>query len=216
MDPIRPELHMERRDGDVAPAGRRVHGDAEPEADRALVARMGDGDEAALGTLFDRWAPVLRSFARRMLGDPEAAVDVVEETFWQAWRQAARYAPARGDVSTWLFMICRSRALMHLRARRRLREDPLPGADVGAWESTDPMPDADADTADRAGRVRAALEALPGEQREVVRLAFFQGLSQREIADATGQPLGTIKTRTRLAFDKLRLLLPMLHDEGTR
>jgi RNA polymerase sigma-70 factor (ECF subfamily) len=179
--------------------------------DLALLERMRESDEGALATLYDRWSDRVHSLAVQLLRDARDAEDIVEETFWQAWRNAARYDAARGNVGAWLLTICRSRALDRLRARRRRQEDttldavpetPAPGADA-----------ADAVVADESGRiVRAALKELPMEQRQALELAYFSGLSQSEIAAKTGQPLGTIKTRMRLAMNKLRERLAPLRE----
>ncbi len=173
--------------------------------DVALVRRMVDNDETALGALYDQWNNSLYSLVLHLLQDPDEAEDVVEETFWQAWRKSSSYEPSKGAVSTWLLTIGRRRALDRLRARKRHRED-LAGsgstfADLPSHE-LDPFEDAQA--SERREDVREALRGLPQEQREVLELAYFHGLSQSEIADATRQPLGTVKTRMRLAMQKLR------------
>ncbi|HEY2165097.1 MAG TPA: sigma-70 family RNA polymerase sigma factor [Gemmatimonadaceae bacterium] len=182
---------------------------------------MRSKDERALGTFYDRWFPVVHGVVSRMLESPDDVEDVVEEAFWQAWRQAERFEVERGSVQTWLLTIARSRALDRLRARRRLREDSL--ADVTASEAdtsaptpaapSDPL--ADAEHAERSRIVRAALADLPVEQREALELGYFGGLSQSEIAEQTGQPLGTIKTRMRLALQKLRERLGILREAVT-
>jgi RNA polymerase sigma-70 factor (ECF subfamily) len=180
-------------------------------ADSALLARMSGGDEGALATLYDRWSDRVHSLAVHMLRDARDAEDIVEETFWQAWRSAARYDAARGNVSTWLLTICRSRALDRLRSRRRRPEElTLDEAPAAAA----PQPGAiDAMVTSETGRiVRAALAELPPEQRQTLELAYFRGLSQSEIAEKTGQPLGTIKTRVRLAMARLREKLGSLHE----
>ncbi|MBC7790977.1 MAG: sigma-70 family RNA polymerase sigma factor [Anaerolineae bacterium] len=179
---------------------------------------MSASDEQALGVLYDRWAPLVHSLVLHLLEDAGEAEDVVEETFWQAWRQVSRYDPSRGAVSTWLVTIARSRALDRARSRRRMKEEPLTqlresdAASVSRVSSaSDPHQDAEA--ADRRAAVLKALCALPAEQREALQLAYFSGLSQTEIADRTGQPLGTVKTRTRLALEKMRVQLTMLREE---
>jgi RNA polymerase sigma-70 factor (ECF subfamily) len=180
-------------------------------ADSALLARMSGGDEGALATLYDRWSDRIHALAVQVLRDARDAEDIVEETFWQAWRGAARYDVARGNVGTWLLTICRSRALDRMRSRKRRREDlTLDDAPVAA----SPQPDAmDAMVTMETGRiVRAALAELPLEQRQTIELAYFRGLSQSEIAEQTGQPLGTIKTRVRLAMAKLREKLGSLQE----
>lgn len=198
--------------GETAHRDLRVTGDSSRDtADLALVERMRGGDEGALATLYDRWADRVHSLAVQLLRDARDAEDIVEETFWQAWRNATRFEVARGTVGAWLLTICRSRALDRLRSRRRQREDA----------SLDEAPEAVATNADAADQVvadesaravRSALGELPGEQRQALELAYFGGLSQSEIAEKTGQPLGTIKTRMRLAMNKLRERLAPLRE----
>jgi RNA polymerase sigma-70 factor (ECF subfamily) len=180
-------------------------------ADSALLAQMSGGDEGALATLYDRWSDRVHSLAVHLLRDARDAEDIVEETFWQAWRGASRYDVTRGNVGTWLLTICRSRALDRLRSRRRRPEDTtLDDAPAAASPEPDAM---DAMVTMETGRiVRAALAELPIEQRQALELAYFRGLSQSEIAERTGQPLGTIKTRVRLAMVKLRDKLGFLQE----
>jgi len=201
-----------------------------PAADVELVLRMQSGDERALGAFYDRWYAVVSALAARMLASAEDVEDVVEETFWQAWRQAGRFAAERGSVATWLLTIARSRALDRLRATRRLREEALEDdrGDVrgdAARESASSTtaasvastndPSRDVEQHERAAIVRAALNELPREQREALELGYFGGLSQSEIAERTGQPLGTVKTRMRLAMMKLRDRLAVLRDDAS-
>lgn len=189
----------------------RVHEDP----DRALLRRMADGDESALAALYDGWAERVHTLAFWILKDPDEADDVVEETFWQAWSTASRYDGQRGASSTWLIMIARSRALDRLRARRRWVDwSATPGnaetlLDRSAGESAE-VPDAHAERSERRTALSAALADLPPEQRLVVELAFFGGLSHSEIAEQTAEALGTVKTRIRLAMQKLRLRLAFL------
>ena len=137
------------------------------------------------------------------------------------WRQADRFADERGSVQTWILTIARSRALDRLRATRRLREDPIDADNVdelarSAANSGDTCPrdpSLDVEHGERRRLVLAALGALPVEQREALELGYFGGLSQSEIAERTGQPLGTIKTRTRLAMQKLRERLAVLSED---
>jgi RNA polymerase sigma-70 factor (ECF subfamily) len=184
--------------------------------DVALIRRMAEADETALGALYDQWSRSLYSLVLHVLRDPDEAEDVVEETFWQAWRKASTYEPARGAVSTWLLTIGRRKALDRLRARKRHREDPVQSERAFAdMPSSDPDPVQDAEVKEIREKVRAALRELPAEQREVLEMAYFNGLSQSEIADATAQPLGTVKTRMRLAMQKLREPLSV-HRGGAR
>jgi RNA polymerase sigma-70 factor (ECF subfamily) len=183
---------------------------------------MQGGDETALAQFYDRWYPVVCGLAARMLKSTDAVEDVVEETFWQAWRQANRYAPERGSVQTWLLTIARTRALDRLRAARRLREDSIDDTVSAAGDAAAPPvvvsasdPSLDVEHAERRRLVVAALAELPHVQREALELGYFGGLSQSEIAERTGQPLGTIKTRMRLALLKLRDRLSVL-KEGSR
>ena len=197
---------------------RRSHRGAESNGAEDLLVRMAEGDEAALGALYDRWSPVLYPLILHVVRDAADAEEVLEETFWQAWRQAGRYEGARGGVGPWLAMMARSRALDHVRRRNRVREEswdgatPLPG---GAGEAAGPDPLRQAEAAEERGVVRRALDALPAEQREALELAYFRGFSQTEIAAHTGQPLGTVKTRVRLGMQKLKEGLAMLR-EGRR
>ncbi|HZJ01431.1 MAG TPA: sigma-70 family RNA polymerase sigma factor [Gemmatimonadaceae bacterium] len=178
--------------------------------DVALMRRIVEADETALGALYDRWVRSLYSLVLHLLKDPDEAEDVVEETFWQAWKKADSYEPSKGAVSTWLLTIGRRKALDRLRAKKRSGADTVPGDfDFADLPSTAPDPSAEVEGAELREQVRAALNELPNEQREVLELGYFSGLSQSEIAEATGQPLGTVKTRMRLAMQKLREPLSM-------
>ena len=202
----------------VREAGRSAHA---ADSELALVERMQSGDETALSVFYNRWFPVVSSLISRILKSADDVEDVVEETFWQAWRQANRFAPDRGSVQTWVLTIARSRALDRLRATRRLREEtidegrsPEAGAPSGGAALPSPSdPSLDAEHEERRRLVVAALSELPAEQREALELGYFGGLSQSEIAERTGQPLGTVKTRMRLAMLKLRDRLAPLREQ---
>ncbi len=187
-----------------------------PPSDSDLVRRMADGDEQALGLLYDRMVPMVYSIVGAMLADSDAE-EVVEETFWQAWQQAGRYRESRGGVSTWIGMISRSRALDRIRARRRVREESWGELPEGRPRlgnlSFAASPLQRTEDADLRDRVAAALEQLPEEQRETVELAYFHGMSQSEISARMETPLGTVKTRVRLAMQKLRESLDGLKHE---
>jgi RNA polymerase sigma-70 factor, ECF subfamily len=184
--------------------------------DVALVRLMAAGENQALGALYDRWHAVVHGVVARLLRQPDDIEDVVEETFWQAWRQASRFDPSRGAVQTWLLTIARSRALDRVRSLRRRREESLEGDDgqIVIQEAAASDPGLDAEASERRRIVVAALSGLPAEQREALELGYYGGLSQTEIAERTGQPLGTVKTRMRLAMQKLRSQLQILRSEG--
>jgi RNA polymerase sigma-70 factor (ECF subfamily) len=216
MNPPSPPQPYLDKDGAVpigaAPGG----GRAEGSEDESLVQRMAAGDDQALGALYDRWYAVVHGVVSRLLRQPDDVEDVVEETFWQAWRQASRFDASRGAVQTWLLTIARSRALDRVRSLRRRREEPLEGDDgtVVREQAAESDPGLDAEASERRRIVMAALGGLPAEQREALELGYFGGLSQSEIAERTGQPLGTVKTRMRLAMQKLRGQLQILSGEG--
>jgi RNA polymerase sigma-70 factor (ECF subfamily) len=172
-------------------------------SDETLVARVASGDTAALEALFDRYARAISGLGWKILGDGVGAEDLVQETFWRVWTRARSYDPRRGKVSSWLFGIGQHLAIDHLRRRRRQPEPA--GEDAGEAR---PDPEADvqqaADKSIERSIVRAAVESLPGDQRRVLELAYFQGLSRREIAEALDLPLGTVHTRARLGLLKLR------------
>lgn len=172
--------------------------------DLALLRRLANRRPEALSELYDRFSPLLLAVARRILGSSSDAEEILQETFLQAWNQADRYDSGRSSVSTWLVLIARSRALDRLR-QRQSRER------VAAAVEAEPVaPDASARLDDhvliqeRRKRVRTALAGLPAEQKRVLELSFYEGLSQTEIAERTATPLGTVKTRALLAMKKLR------------
>jgi RNA polymerase sigma-70 factor (ECF subfamily) len=196
--------------------------DGGADTDLELVRAMQAGDEQALGAFYDRWFPIVSGVIARILRSDGDVEDVIEETFWQAWRQADRFVAGRGSVQTWLLTIARSRALDRLRAAKRRREESLD--DPGTLDAASPMqddappsnesdPSLAVEHAERRGLVMAALADLPGEQRQALELGYFGGLSQTEIAEQTGQPLGTVKTRMRLAMQKLRERLAVLRED---
>ncbi|HEX3236457.1 MAG TPA: sigma-70 family RNA polymerase sigma factor [Gemmatimonadales bacterium] len=190
-------------------------------ADGDLIVQVAGGDERAIATLYERYGGVLYAVAYRIVGQRADAEEVVIEAFAQAWREAPRFASERGSVAGWLTMIARSRALDTVRARsRRDRLTASAAADrtglspaMGAWHSD---PAGVVDHAERRAKVREALESLSPPQRQAIELAYFEGLSQSEIAERLQEPLGTIKTRVRLAMQKLReSLRPFYFERGT-
>jgi RNA polymerase sigma-70 factor (ECF subfamily) len=162
-----------------------------------LLRRLGEGDAAALGEFYDLHAGLVNGLALRILKNAAEAEDVVQEVFVQVWRQAERYDPSRGSVEAWLCTIARTRALDRLRrhsARREEAGERLPGA-------------VSAPRTEEALAVRKALDTLSPDQRRALELAYYEGLTQTEIAEQLGQPLGTIKTRIRTAMLRLRDVL---------
>jgi RNA polymerase sigma-70 factor (ECF subfamily) len=197
---------------DVLTTARRVTGeDAAQTAnalDLALIRRMCEGDHAALGALYDRWSHRVHAIAQMLLRDREDAEDVVQETFWQTWRDAEKCDGSRGTVGSWILTIARSRALDKRRARGRNREQHDSDVLDSFAGSSDPAGDAGFSETRRL--VRSALQSLPEEQRATLELSYFGGMSQTEIAEKTGAPLGTVKTRMRLAMARLRERLEVL------
>jgi RNA polymerase sigma-70 factor (ECF subfamily) len=177
---------------------------AAAEADRAAVQRMARGDHDALADLYDRHARLLYSLALRIVRLQADAEDVLQEVFAQVWRQASRYDTSRGAVVGWLVTLTRSRALDKLR-RGRARPEATDG-EQRAQEVPDTSPGIDLTlvSKEQASAVRAALDALPDNQRVPLELAYYEGLSQSEIAAKLDVPLGTIKTRMRQALLRLR------------
>jgi len=176
-------------------------GEAAP--DHAALERMARGDHDALAELYDRHARLVFSLALRIVRDQADAEDVVQEVFSQAWRQAARYEPRRGNVIAWLLNLTRSRAIDRLRGRRTR---PEAAGDSLVLEMPDLAPRVDETLAvsGRAATIRAAVEELSVLQRIAIELAFYEGLTHVEIAERLELPLGTVKTRIRQGLLKLR------------
>ena len=173
------------------------------EADRAVLARIADGDLDALEELYDRYKTMAYSIAYRITNDATLAEDVVQDAFLGAWRNAARYLEGRGSVKTWLLSIVHHRAIDAIRRRRPTTQLPE-REDVPPPSLT--LPDVWAEVAAGldAEAVRDALAVLSDVQREAIELAYFGGLTQQEIAVRTGTPLGTIKSRMRLGLLAMR------------
>lgn len=188
-------------------------------SDALLVVQMQCGDERALASLYDRHAPALLGFVLRIVREHADAEAVLMATFLQAWRSAAGFDDSRGSVLAWLAIIARSRALDVARStkRRELREQAT--ADevdpIGAAEEAAPVdPLAGVEQQERRQAIDAALATLPTSQRQVIELAFFEGLTHVEIAERLTEPLGTVKTRIRQGMLRLRDLLAPLAHEG--
>jgi RNA polymerase sigma-70 factor (ECF subfamily) len=189
-------------------------------SDAELIAGAAAGEERAMAALYDRYGAVLYAVAYRIVRQRADAEDVVIDVFAQAWREAPRFDSGRGSVAGWLTMIGRSRALDLVRARARRERITATAANErgdapAAMGSSRSDPAGAVDHAERRVRVRAALDTLSAPQREAIELAYFEGLSQSEIAERLQEPLGTIKTRVRLGMQKLRdCLRPFFFEPG--
>jgi RNA polymerase sigma-70 factor (ECF subfamily) len=179
---------------------------AEQDRGAALVGRLASGDRAAMAQLYDIYGKLLYSLAFRMLADEGDAEDVVQDVFTRVWSHASTFDNARGSVIAWLVTMTRTRAIDRLRARRT-RPEATAVHDRAAIDGL-PVSAAPIDMrliSEQEGlRLRQALEALPSLERIAIELAYFEGLSQSEIADRLEQPLGTVKTRMRRGLLRLR------------
>jgi len=174
------------------------------DTDRALVALIEGRDADALAALYDRHAARLMGLAHRILGDTGEAEEVLQEVFLYVWRSASSFDASRGTVLAWLLVVTRSRAIDRVRSRR-----PMSRAvrqDLDEISNTPGAQDVEADSATRQWEslCRSAIADLPADQRRVLELAYFGGLTHQEIAEKTSTPLGTVKTRARLGLMKLR------------
>jgi len=177
--------------------------------DEELMDRLAGRDLAAFEALYDRYGDLVYSVALRVVGDGHVAEDVTQDVFLRVWRRPDHFDLRRGKFVTWLLSVTRNRSIDERRSfGRRLRHETLPST----AEEEDAIPSADErdDPAvatvlsDERAAVRKALEILPPEQRLAITLAYFSGLTQQEIANKLGQPLGTVKTRIRLGMQKMR------------
>jgi RNA polymerase sigma-70 factor (ECF subfamily) len=176
-------------------------------SDAVLLRRVVERRPEALSELYDRHAPTLLALARRILGGSSDADDVLQEVFVHVWNQAGRYDPSRSSVSTWLVLITRSRAIDRLRNRKVVERTHEASHAADPAEHASPEGAEAVFLRERRERVRREMENLPPEQRQVIEMAFYQGLTQSEIAARADLPLGTVKTRTLLAMKKLRSAL---------
>ena len=170
----------------------------------ALITRIAAGDRDAFSRFYDLLAPTAFGLIRRVLRDPEAAAEVLQEVFWQVWREAPRYDPKRGSPEAWLVMRAKTRAIDRLRSIRRRDRTFVAPVDESVSQRNDGPAENPAVVAEDRGLVQMALAQLPEPQRRVIELAFFEGLTQSEIATRLGEPLGTVKTRARLGLERLR------------
>ncbi len=169
--------------------------------DAALLTLVQKGDESAMASLFDRYSKVVYSVALRVLRDPASAEDVLQEIFLQVWRNPDGFIATRGSLGGWLAVVSRNRSIDALRRRR-----PTEQVDEMLLPSSYNL----VDEAVRSGmmdKARVVIHKLPTEQRKTLEMAFFDGLTHSEIAEMTGDPLGTVKTRIRSALLTLRKAL---------
>lgn len=173
----------------------------------ALVARIARGDQQAMSLLYNGTNRLIFGLILRIIGDRSMAEEVLLDVYAQVWRQADRYDTSRGAPLGWITTIARSRAIDRLRAERHnLQQDELNEATTSEQSRTS-NPETATAMSEMREIVKAALDNLPPEQREVIELSYYSGFTQTEIAERLGQPLGTIKTRTRLGMIKLREVL---------
>ncbi|HEX6129359.1 MAG TPA: sigma-70 family RNA polymerase sigma factor [Candidatus Limnocylindria bacterium] len=172
-------------------------------SDERLMERIASGDEGALALLHDRYRAFAFAIALRVVGDAGRAEDVVQDAFLSVWRRAGSYAIGRGSVRTWLGSVVRNRAIDVIRA---MRERAVEDQDqvLLSLHDTAPAVDEQVAAAIEGAETRRALGELPDEQRQAIALAYFAGLSHSEIAERTGLPLGTVKSRVRLGIQRMR------------
>lgn len=169
----------------------------EPTTDGDLIARVGEGDSGAFEVLYRRYSRPVFALALRRLGDRGRAEDAVQETFASIWRSAGSYRRERGPGAPWLYAVARNAIVDRRRALGPIPAEPVdePSSDAG--------PDERAESSWTAWRIHRALAELPDQERKLIELAYWGGLSQSEIAEFVGIPLGTVKTRTRSALSRL-------------
>ena len=186
-------------------------------SDEILVAQVARGDSAALETLYERYASTILGISLKTIGDQAIAEDILQETFWRVWRHAASFQTQLGSFTSWLFRITRNLAIDMYRQRSSRLPSFNTIDDVPEFDQT---PDPTANVAEQAQsslkrqQVRKALATLPPLQRQVIEMAYFLGMTRQEIAEATGEALGTIHTRARLGLQKLRRELEKQEFEG--
>jgi RNA polymerase sigma-70 factor, ECF subfamily len=174
----------------------------EATTDWSLLARIGQKDEEALSALYDRYSGLVYSEAKRILRDTGAAEEILQDLFYQVWRTSERFDPARGSLAGWLLVAARNRAISKLRRKTGISEELNENAvslkvDAESFAAQNLLLD----------KVKTLMGSLPEGQREALECAYFEGMSHSEIAQKTGQPLGTVKTRIRSAMEALKKVL---------
>jgi RNA polymerase sigma-70 factor, ECF subfamily len=178
-------------------------GNGKTPSDEQILEAVGRGDDDALGVLYDRFGRLAYGLAFRILRDQALAEDAVQEAFLAVWRSADGYKRERAKPSTWILTVVHRRAVDLVRREERRRGEPLEAAP----EPTARPADEDASLRDRRVAVQSALQELPGDQRQALELAYYGGLTQSELAERLGVPLGTIKSRMFAGLSRLRELL---------
>jgi RNA polymerase sigma-70 factor (ECF subfamily) len=176
---------------------------AAPGSDEELLLQLTRGNRAALAALYRRHAPLVQTLALRVLRSETEARDLVQDVFLEVWRHAASYDPSRGPVRGWLLLRTRSRALDRLKSKGRANTVALEDSEAPILVTAPEQQDHAVD----ARRLPSALTKVSEQEREVLCLGYFEGLSSSEIAERVGVPLGTVKSRTRSALEKIRTLL---------
>ncbi len=184
--------------------------------DENLIRLITEGQSAALGALYDRYGRLVFSLAFQVTNDAAVAEEITQEVFLQIWNKAGSYQAAQGKVTTWITSVARHRAIDSLRRRgARPEGHQVDFEDNEAPELVDPTGvEEQVEFSQRSRTVRQAIAQLPPEQQKALALAYFKGLTHQEIADLTGEPLGTVKTRIRLAMLKLKQILIDNIDTG--
>lgn len=185
--------------------GRFVHEDRRELS--VLIAQVGRGDHAAFGALYDELAPRVYGVVKRVVRDPAMSEEVTQEVFTEIWTTATRFDETRASVAGWVTMIARRRSIDRVRSEqsRRNRDDAAGGEASSAEAAAESVTESIVADRDEAVRVHAAMAALPADQRDVIRLAFLDGMTHVDIAESLGIPLGTVKGRVRLALKRLRV-----------
>ena len=177
-------------------------------SDEILIARVARGDNTALEALYDLYAPTVLGICLKITRDHASAEDILQETFWRVWQSASIYQPQRGSFKGWLFRIARNLAIDSYRRRNARLQEVIISADMDPILDRISAPDMDVSTQVQsnldAEQIQNALRSLPREQRQAIEMAYFYGMTRQEIAEATGEALGTIHTRARLGLEKLR------------
>ena len=199
-DPPRSTRHRQR-----APHRTLSHRVDELSDERLMSYLSGPGVEAAFSALYDRYGSTVFGVGLKILGDRSMAEELVQEVFLKVWRSSGTFDPSRGSFSTWLYRVTRSVALDLYRKRAHTNRSVAEGEPhIAALPDSSPDPQRVVDDSWLSWRASRALESLDRPQREVIELAYFGGLTQREISQQTSVPLGTVKSRTAIAFKRLR------------